>query len=248
MDDTLEESAPTGPETPSEEPAEVVPDVTEPPEAAAPEETAEALPEEPETPIEQPEPGPDAVSEEAPEAPPGEAVEAVPEPGPEEAPEAASDAPTVEPEEAEAAAEGPEAPEEPEVPSEKPEAAPVEEAEEVPVPSVTAGIPAWPFLVYVGVWAVYSAAAVTLLFSNPAASPVESAYYGPLLLGGLALATIGPLLALVVWLRVRARTPEHLRHGLFITALVRGAAATFAGVALWVVGLVMLDALRLGWL
>lgn len=244
MDDTLEESAPTGPATPSEEPAGTAADVTEPLEAAVPEEP-EALPEEPEAPPEEPE----AVLETATEDATEEAAAEAPEADADDVPEVVPDETEAASGEAEATAAEPEAvAEETEAAAEEPEAAPAEEAEEVPVPSVTAGIPAWPFLVYVGVWAVYSASAVTLLFSNPATSPVESIYYGPLLLGGLALAVLGPLLALVVWLRVRARTPEHLRHGLFIISLVRGAAATFAGVALWVVGLIMLDALRLGWL
>ncbi|MBA4369952.1 MAG: hypothetical protein C0418_00020 [Coriobacteriaceae bacterium] len=212
MDETLEEHVPPDPETPPEEPVDLVAEV----------ETAEAEAAEPDEPLEEAASDP-VTAEQAPE-------EAEAETAPETMPGAE------EPETAEA-----------ETPPDAPEPAPTDAPEPVQV-VVAAGIPKWPFVVYVAVWAVYAASGVTVLFSNPAASPVESAYYGPLLLGGLALAMLGPVLALIVWMRTRATTPQHLRHGLFVTALVRGAAATFAGVALWVVGLIMLDALRLGWL
>ena len=108
-------------------------------------------------------------------------------------------------------------------------------------------LPGWPFLLYVMAWAGLAAVTVVSL-SGPesAAVPVDDPAYPVLLTAALTLVVCGPLLSLVVWLVARARAPVDCRDGLLTTALVRGAAATLAGVLAWWGALLLVDALRLG--
>ncbi len=110
-----------------------------------------------------------------------------------------------------------------------------------------AGISWTPFMAYLALWVVLCVAAVVLL--RPAALD-GGARWAPEYLyavyAGLGMTAMGPVLALVVWLVVRARREKDARRGLFVSALVKGAVVTFTGVLLWIVALYILDALAAG--
>jgi hypothetical protein len=60
-------------------------------------------------------------------------------------------------------------------------------------------------------------------------------------LGGAALAFIGLVTGLVVWLMARSRAGEDERGGLGLKIWTRALAWTAGGVALWWIGLLLLD-------
>ncbi|MBN2404893.1 MAG: hypothetical protein JXE06_04875 [Coriobacteriia bacterium] len=109
------------------------------------------------------------------------------------------------------------------------------------------GISWTPFMAYLALWVVLCVAAVVLL--RPAALDGGARWvpeYLYAVYAGLGMTALGPVLALVVWLVVRARREEDGRRGLFVSALVKGAVVTFTGVLLWIVALYILDALAMG--
>lgn len=109
-------------------------------------------------------------------------------------------------------------------------------------------VPWWPYLTYLGLWLVLGIAMVVL--SNRLGDPYlpESGAYPPLLLGGLLLAVCGPFIGVAGWGIARKSLAEEHRSGLLSAALLRAAAFTLGGVALWWAALVLVDALRLGWI
>ncbi len=60
------------------------------------------------------------------------------------------------------------------------------------------------------------------------------------------LTVAGPLLALVLWWMKRSRVLAEERQGLLAVALLRGSLATFAGVLIWWVALVVLNYFKTG--
>ncbi len=113
-------------------------------------------------------------------------------------------------------------------------------------PVVADSVPWWPFLVYDAVWAVFAVAMVYLLSRVPARfAAYDSSLYPLMIVGGLALTIAGPVLLVIVWLVYRRR-PGSDSSAMFFSALVRGAVATLAGVAIWWAALIILDQLRLG--
>jgi Zn-dependent protease len=63
---------------------------------------------------------------------------------------------------------------------------------------------------------------------------------------GLVLTVLGPILALFLWWMKRSKTPKEERGGLLSVALLRGALATFAGVVMWWIALVVLNYFKTG--
>lgn len=118
---------------------------------------------------------------------------------------------------------------------------------EQPAPSADvsrSGVSWWPFLVYLGLWVLFAAVTAWQLLQVPSGAPVyESRVYPYTVLAGLVLTAAGPALILAVWL---GSTSRGGRGGTFVTALGRGAIATVAGVTLWWLVLLGLDAVRLG--
>ena len=105
----------------------------------------------------------------------------------------------------------------------------------------------WPFVGYVGVWVVLAALSVWQLLQTPTDQAVfDTQFYTLVVAGGVALTAVGPVLALVVWLWSWIGKEGVSKASLFFSALLNGAIATFAGVAIWWVALVVLDYLRLG--
>ncbi len=104
------------------------------------------------------------------------------------------------------------------------------------------GISGAPFLVYLALWVILCVAAVFLL--RPAALDGGARWapeYLYAIYAGIVMTGAGPLLSLVVWLVVRSRREPDERRGLFVSALVKGAATTFTGAVLWIVALYVLD-------
>jgi hypothetical protein len=104
-----------------------------------------------------------------------------------------------------------------------------------------------PFLLYDAVWLVFAITMVLTLRTAATANALDAAAAYPVfVLVALVLTVAGPLLAVLLWWLVRSRTEPEERGGLFATAMLRGALATFAGVAMWWVARVVLDFLRTG--
>lgn len=105
----------------------------------------------------------------------------------------------------------------------------------------------WPFVGYVVVWLGAAAYAVWQLQQLPAGQAAyETNFYSMSVLAGLVLLAAGPVLLLIVWLASWIGR-QGARIGLmFISALVKGAAATLLGALIWMGALLLIDYLRLG--
>lgn len=102
-------------------------------------------------------------------------------------------------------------------------------------------------MLYLLVWVALSSLTVMLLHGPASAAvPLENPTYPALLVAALVCVALGPLLSFSVWLIARSKAPADCRSGLLTTALVRGAAATLAGILMWWGALLIVDALRLG--
>lgn len=104
-----------------------------------------------------------------------------------------------------------------------------------------------PFLVYLAAWVVLCVGVV--VFFRPAALE-GGARWAPEYLyaayAGIGMTALGPVLSLVAWLVTRSRREAVHRHGLFASALVKGAVVTFTGALLWIVSLYLLDVFASG--
>jgi uncharacterized membrane protein YhaH (DUF805 family) len=109
-------------------------------------------------------------------------------------------------------------------------------------------VSAWPFITYVGIWLAAVVGAGWLLVSTTPAGVAVFATetYRIVVLAGVGLTALGPILSLVVWLAVLAKTRGRSHAGALSGSLVRGALATLCGVALWWAMLLIVDTLRLG--
>lgn len=104
-----------------------------------------------------------------------------------------------------------------------------------------------PFFIYDAVWFVFAVTMVLVLRGSALAGTLDaSSVYAAFVIIGLVLTIAGPVLALVLWYLKRSRTEEDERSGLFASAMLRGALATFAGVAMWWLARVVLDYFRTG--
>ncbi len=104
-----------------------------------------------------------------------------------------------------------------------------------------------PFFVYDGVWLVFAIAMVVALRDAAVAGTLDTAPAYPMfVLLALILTVLGPLLAVFLWWLRRSQATKAERTGLLASALLRGALATFAGVAMWTIARVVLDYLRTG--
>ena len=122
-----------------------------------------------------------------------------------------------------------------------------EYAKDIAIPNDRAGVPVWPFMVYLALWVIFAGLLIWQFLAAPAGTPIyELTIYGPSILGGLVLTALGPLVALAVWLVVWLSRPRGARAGLFSRSLIIGAVTTLAGVALWLIALGAVDMLRLG--
>jgi hypothetical protein len=74
----------------------------------------------------------------------------------------------------------------------------------------------------------------------------EQTMYGYFVLGGLVLTALGPLLIPFIWLLARHGVEKGRRGGLFVRTAFWCALSTLAGVALWWLTIMVLDAVRLG--
>lgn len=120
-------------------------------------------------------------------------------------------------------------------------------AEPVPAPR-RSPVPWWPYLAYVGCWAALAGGLVFVGMRTGSSYLPENSIYPALLLAGLTLAVCGPLLGLFAWLLARRRLEKGARTGLLTAAFLRASMFTLGGVALWWLAIVLVDALRLGWL
>jgi hypothetical protein len=134
----------------------------------------------------------------------------------------------------------------------EPAAVPADVASRSERPSVRAEksartVPWWPFVAYFAVWALLAALAGYYLAQVPEQVALyETELYGYTVLGGLVLTAAGPLVILATWLATWWKRRGGSRTGLLSSALLKGALATFGGVAVWWGMLVIVDTLRLG--
>jgi hypothetical protein len=104
-------------------------------------------------------------------------------------------------------------------------------------------LPAW---IYAGVWVVFLGVMVYLLWPVAGKSFVNLPDYAYMVIGGLALAVAGPLIALGTWLFARMGTTASERIGLVRAVWMRCMMATVFGVAVWWIALFALDLHRTG--
>lgn len=104
----------------------------------------------------------------------------------------------------------------------------------------------WPFVAYVGIWALYAGALIWQLLQVPAGVALfDAPVYRLALAGGIALESAGLAMIVAVWYASWDR-PGSTRYGLLVSALIKGAIAMFVGTCLWWVALIVLDRIRLG--
>jgi hypothetical protein len=109
------------------------------------------------------------------------------------------------------------------------------------------GVSQTPFLLYLALWVVFIVASATLLFESARTTGVlYSDRYVYAVYAAAALALLGPVLALIVWLVTRARRTKDGRRGLFAASMLAGAGVTFVGSVLWLVLLFVLDLYQAG--
>lgn len=107
-------------------------------------------------------------------------------------------------------------------------------------------VSSWPFGVYVGAWVAFAAFILWRFFEVPADTALyEVDIYRWVVVAGVALTVLGPLLSVAVW-AMALRRPDARSGALFVSALVKGALATFAGVSIWWASLLVLDQVRIG--
>lgn len=114
------------------------------------------------------------------------------------------------------------------------------------LPSAKDTVSIWPFVIYDVLWLAYAGALVWKFEQLPAGQAVfESPLYQTAVLAGVGLTVLGPVLIFATWFGSWGREGAS-KGALFISALIRGALATTAGVAMWWIALLVLDQLRLG--
>ncbi len=106
-----------------------------------------------------------------------------------------------------------------------------------------AKLPAW---AYAGVWVVFAGVMTYLLWPTAAKPFIEQPDYAYMVVGGLALAVAGPVVALLTWVFVRMGTTASERIGLARAVWIRCMLATVFGVAIWWLALYALDLHRKG--
>jgi len=117
-----------------------------------------------------------------------------------------------------------------------------------PAPQSVAGasVSIWPFVVYDALWLVFAGTLIWRFQQLPASEAVfESPLYIIAVACGVALTVAGPALILATWLASWGAAGVS-KGALFVSALIKGAVATTAGVAMWWIALLVLDQLRLG--
>ena len=126
-------------------------------------------------------------------------------------------------------------PEQP-VPAEQPEPAEQPGPVDAGLAEAAGGGLTWiPYAIYLGLWIGLAAASVWLLADATADHPARwMEPYEPLVWAGVALAALGPVLSVAVWLVARARRPRGARAGLFASAMMRGAVTAFFGAVIWI--------------
>jgi hypothetical protein len=98
-----------------------------------------------------------------------------------------------------------------------------------------------PFWIVGGAWLVLTACMTIMLWSAPAIGFRSGLPYAFLILGGAAFAVIDLVTGLVIWRMARARATEDERRGLALTIWNRALLWIAGGVALWWIGLFLLD-------
>lgn len=98
-----------------------------------------------------------------------------------------------------------------------------------------------PFWVLGAVWAVFAGVLSFLLWPKTSTGLESSPLYGLLVYGGTGLVIVGLIVGLVVWSRARARADFKDRSIVSRALMLRAVGWTAAGVAVWVVALVVLS-------
>lgn len=107
-------------------------------------------------------------------------------------------------------------------------------------------VSSWPFAAYVTVWILFAGLVLWRFYEVPVDSALyEVDAYRWVVVAGIALTALGPILSLIVW-AVAMRAHDAERWALFVSALFKGALATFVGVCIWWGSLLVLDQLRMG--
>jgi hypothetical protein len=98
-----------------------------------------------------------------------------------------------------------------------------------------------PFWIIGGAWLVLTAGMTAMLWSVPAVGFRSGVPYMLLILGGAAFAVIDLVTGLIVWRMAQARATDDDRRGLALAIWNRALLWTAGGVALWWIGLFLLD-------
>jgi hypothetical protein len=103
-----------------------------------------------------------------------------------------------------------------------------------------------PFWLYAGAWLLFAAGMAIALWPEATAPFTAHPLYAWFVLGGAGLLALGPAVALVAWLVLRARSDPDERAGLVRALFLRASLAMLAGSLLWWAALVVLDLKRAG--
>jgi hypothetical protein len=103
-----------------------------------------------------------------------------------------------------------------------------------------------PFWLYAGAWLLFAVGMSVALWPDATSAFTALPLYTWFVLGGAALAVLGPVIALVVWLVIRSGSDPDERAGLVRALLLRASLAMLTGSLLWWAALVLLDLRRAG--
>ncbi len=120
-----------------------------------------------------------------------------------------------------------------------------EDAPSHPGPRWRSPVHWWPFALYGGLWLALVAATGVVGVRGGYPYLPEDRLFPPLLLASLALLAMAPPLAVMAWMAALRGLTADERGGVFGSALLRSAAVSLAGIVLWWVALLLVDAVRL---
>lgn len=105
-------------------------------------------------------------------------------------------------------------------------------------------ISAWLFLVQLLFWLIFVGATAWALTRNPGVPSIHDEQYPVIVATGLVLVAITPLVTLLAWFLSR-KSSAGSKHSSFFLLLLKSAAVTAVGTAVWLAALLLIDIWKL---